>query len=268
MGFQYLGGKNWAHVTREERFFCQRLYELVRTAPVEFAGYLSTRLELGLDIRGEWEIGYEVCFYRDLWQLRGREGRLYSPKRTFDLCLFGETAIVIIEAKAALGFESAQNQVFHGDIAEVRRLTGLQNVQLVGLCSSKHRLDSSSKATFAHKVVRWSDLAAKFANDEILVRADAVYGEERDLGVLGKNSNIRLPGSALIDAFEGGADWWVGRGGGIEGARFQEDVRSGRWKAQVYEVNTSSSGPPSPNYFSLADFAEAVGSRKLSGAPT
>ena len=36
----------------------------------------------------EWEPAFEACFYRDIWQLRGREGELYSPKRTFDLCLF------------------------------------------------------------------------------------------------------------------------------------------------------------------------------------
>jgi len=51
---------------------------------------------------------------------------------------------------------------------------------------------------------------------------------------------------------------WVGRGGGLAGKRFQEDIRSGKWKTQVYEVNTSSVDRPSPNFFHLQEFVDAV----------
>ena len=124
MGFEYLGGKRWSQVTRDERFFCQRLYELARSEPVGvFAQYISQEINLDLPRDCEWEIGYEVCFYRDLWQFRGRNRQLYSPKRTFDLCLFSETAIVNIEAKAALGFDHADNAVFAKEIEKVHTLT-------------------------------------------------------------------------------------------------------------------------------------------------
>ncbi|MFC1761185.1 hypothetical protein ACFL6U_03795 [Planctomycetota bacterium] len=260
MGFEYLAGKRWIQVTRDERFFCQRLYELINAERVEvFAQYLSDLLDLDLPIKGEWEIGYEVCFYRDLWQQRGRSGKLYSPKRTFDLCLFSESAIVIIEAKAVGGFDSEQNEVFKRDIAEVKRLTQVNNVQLVGLCSSKCEIDQSGESTFGAKVVRWSDLAARYGGDEILKRADSIYEKHEAFAKCGRNSDIKLSGDSLLKAFRGGAEWWVGRGGGgITGDRFFEDVCPGRWRIQVYEVSTKANAPPSPNYFSLAEFVQAV----------
>ena len=260
MGFSYLEGKRWSQVTRDERFFCQRLYELVKAEPVEnFVRYLSDKLDLDLPAGGEWEIGFEVCFYRDLWQHRGCPGRPFSLKRTFALCLFGESAIVIIEAKAAGGFESNQNESFKRDIAEVQRLTGLGNVCLVGLCSSKYILDEDSSSTFGGKVVRWADLARRYSNDEVLNRADDVHEKAKAFANYGRNSDANLSGAVLFEAFQGGADWWVGRGGGISGKRFLEDVRTGRWRDQIYEVNTKADEPPSPNYFSLARFAQAVG---------
>jgi len=260
MGFDYLKGNRWSQVTRDERFFCQRLYELVRSESTEaFVGYITDALGLDLTTGGEWEIGFEVCFYRDLWQLDGRKGRLYSPKRTFDLCLFGENEIVIIEAKAAGGFDQDQNAVFEKDIAEVQKLTGIENVLLVGLCSSKYIVETDLSATFQDRILRWKDLAERFGGDEILARADEVYEHHEAFSSRGRNSDIRLSGSALLEAFRGGAEWWVGRGGGgITGERFSGDVRTGRWKTQIYEVNTKSAEPPSTNYFGLEEFVQAV----------
>lgn len=260
MGFKYLDGYRWDQVTRDERFFCQRLYELIKAEPVEnFVQYLSDTLVLDLPIGGEWEIGYEVCFYRDVWQLRNRKGKLYSPKRTFDLCLFGESAILIIEAKAAGGFDPDQNVVFKRDIAEVRNLTQIEDVRLVGLCSSKYILDRGSESTFGTNVIRWRELAARYNQDDILNRADAIYEKNELFNNRRCNSDIRLSGSAPFEAFQGGAKWWVGRGGGgINGELFMADVRTGRWKKQIYEVNTKADEAPSPNYFSLAEFVQGV----------
>lgn len=60
---------------------------------------------------GDWDLGYEVCLYRDvLWQKGGLSavGLELPPKRTFDLCLFGERALVVIEAKVC-GARTARN---------------------------------------------------------------------------------------------------------------------------------------------------------------
>ena len=261
MGFKYLEGKRWGEVTREERFFCQRLYELVRSNTVSgFADYVSETLKLQLPRGAEWEIGYEVCFYRDLWQLRNRSGELYSPKRTFDLCLFSDTAIVIIEAKAATGFDQEQNRTFVADVAQVRKETKLDAVHLIGLCSSRCKFDDETAMTFHGRVMYWSDLSARYGNDAILQRADEIYTEPEAFAGNGRNSNIKLSGQALVEAFHGGATWWVGRGGGgSTGDRFLADVRTGRWRKQTYEVNTTAEDQPSPNYFELSEFVRSVG---------
>jgi hypothetical protein len=259
MGFSYLGGEYWSQVTRDERFFCQRLFELVRSESEEaFVRYISKTLGLNLQIDGEWEIGFEVCFYRDLWQHRERKCRLYSPKRTFDLCLFGDRAIVIIEAKAAGGFDKDQNAVFERDVARVQKLTGVEQVLLIGFCSSQCDVEPALAATFKHKILRWNDLAAHFGGDAILSRADEVYEHQEAFASMGCNSDNRMSGSELLEAFHNGADWWVGRGGGATGERFRKDIRTGRWRDQIYEVNTKSTKPPSSNYFRIKEFVQAV----------
>ena len=95
MGWNYLDGMTWAEVTRDERYFCQQLFAVVQRRGVkEFVELLNQITGLSLPVDVEWELGYKVCFYRDLWQLRGGKGQLYSPKRTFDLCLFSQRQII------------------------------------------------------------------------------------------------------------------------------------------------------------------------------
>lgn len=260
MGFNYLNGKRWSLVTRDERFFCMRLYELInRETPESFVAYLCDTKGLDVPIEGEWEVGYEVCFYRDLWQHRGRKGKLFSPKRTFDLCLFGEKAIVIIEAKAAVGFSKAQTKSFEKDVDEVKKLTGVENIKLMGLCSSKYNVEREIASIFTGPILHWKELAERYSNDEILLRADCSYKrQQRPFAKYGRHSNLKLSGSILRDIFYGETDWWVGRVGGIRGERFQNDLKTGRWCDQQYEVNTGADRPPSPNYFNLREFVEAV----------
>lgn len=176
MGFKYLDGKRWSQVTRDERFFCQRLYQLICDESAEaFVRYLCEAHALDVEATGEWEAGFEVCFYRDLWQLRGRQEKPFSRKRTFDLCLFGEKAIMIIEAKAAVGFERAQVEEFGHDIVEVQRLTGVEKVHLVELCSSQYQVEPAHTASFTEPILRWTELAVRYGDDPVLLRADAVY---------------------------------------------------------------------------------------------
>lgn len=260
MGFTYLDGKRWSQVTRDERFFCQRLYQRIEAETAAcFIVFLRDAHGLDVPIEGEWEVGFEVCFYRDLWQLRGRNGGLFSPKRTFDLCLFGEKAIVIIEAKAAERFDRDQNESFVRDIGEVSRQTKVDNVKLVGLCSSKYEVEPQRAADFTGPILRWVDLARRYDDDEILLGADASFDGRTAFADCGRNSEVKLTGAALMDAYQGGAGWWVGRGGGLRGEAFQEDIRSGRWRSQRYEVNTSAGARPSLNFFEIDKFAAAVG---------
>jgi len=88
MGYSYLNGKNWLKVTREERLFCSYLYHDIIGVEKEFVVWLNAQPDdktLNLPPQDDWEIGYEVCFYRDFLRVIKGESvndSKYSPKRT------------------------------------------------------------------------------------------------------------------------------------------------------------------------------------------
>ena len=53
------------------------------------------------------------------------------------------------------------------------------------------------------------------------------------------------------------APTWVGRKGGLNGKEFRDDVATGRWPDQLYEVEFGG-GSPSRNWFSTDEFARSV----------
>jgi len=110
----------WSSISREERFFCSHLYHNILGKEKDFIKWLNenSKPEGNLKINGnkKWEIGYEVCFYRDFIKANEKTIKAYNlknntnypPKRTFDLCLFSEDEIIIIEAKVQQGFSIKQ----------------------------------------------------------------------------------------------------------------------------------------------------------------
>ena len=74
MGFFYFGAKNkWINITRDERFFCAHLYckmiadlspflELLYEKSRGFEKKIISSEEIKPD---SWEVGFEVCFFRD-----------------------------------------------------------------------------------------------------------------------------------------------------------------------------------------------------------
>ncbi len=184
MPLPYLRIMPWTSWSREERLFCAVLYEHARRAPAEFASWLIDNAGLDISTSGDWELGYEVCLYRDyLWHGRGptaAKGR-FPRKRTFDLCLFGESAIIVIEAKVCEGFGSKQNESFKNDSKHIANLDGMQHLQvrLVALASSRY-LNRCSKATREafDRWVTWAQVAQKYS-DPLLLQADAMYGRKR-----------------------------------------------------------------------------------------
>lgn len=250
MGLRYLDGKSWAEVTRDERYFCQRLFRHIEAHPVRaFIEYLNRQCKMSLDPEANWEPGYEACFYRDLWHFRGKQGELFSPKRTFDLCLFSDDVIVIIEAKAQQGFEPEQLSSFETDVEQVELETGVTDVPLVGLASSQYSPSDAVRAVFGDRYLTWAELAAHYGDDPELLRADAIY-ESTD-----GSRRPRLTGTELVKAYAHGESLYVGRSGGLDGSNFAEDVRTGGWKTQRYQVSQERE---SANWFSLADFVARV----------
>ena len=142
MGFDYLKGNYWKDITREERLFCSHLYHKINepSKTKQFIEWLNKtkspiddlfKNNLNLDENTEWEVAYESCFYRDLLKFYGfgvkehfnelslvnniGEDAVNLIKRTFDLALFSNDTIVIIEAKASNGLTTKQFQEFEID---------------------------------------------------------------------------------------------------------------------------------------------------------
>ena len=170
----------------------------------------------------------------------------YSPKRTFDLCLFSEEEIVILEAKAQQPFESRQVEHFCTDRAEVKKITGVKTVWLAGLASSKYKPTDGVEKKLDGPMMKWRDLAEIYEDDKILARADELYDDRRTWGK--HNDGGYRTGSELMKLHEEGVTLYVGRKGNLNGTVFREDLRSGRWETHGYETSHRGS-PPSGNWF-------------------
>lgn len=186
MGFSYLNGQRWANITREERFFCAELYEAIKGREKEFVAWLNRQFTEPLnagEIDAEWEVAFEVCFYRDLLHAKkaDKKSSKQSLKRTFDICLFSERVMIVIEAKAAMGFGQTQLEDVRRDRRHILRLFSqlpvpkpYPRVLMVGLVSSRYTPKAATAGVF-DGLVRWKDLAELFPGVEALKRADEVF---------------------------------------------------------------------------------------------
>ena len=183
MGIDYLRGQQWSAWTREERYFCAVLFFHARQDPASFASWLIDAAGLDIDPGGGWDLGYEVCFYRDyLWQLgESARQRGLPGKRTFDLCLFGERDMIVIEAKVCEAFGGVQNDDFAQDKARIRSIEGLEalGVHVLALASSRYFANASrygrpGTLTMFDGRITWGQVAERYS-DELLQQADGMY---------------------------------------------------------------------------------------------
>ncbi len=142
MGHEYIFDKKaWIEITREERLFCSHLYHKINTPEraKEFINWINTikspvkefNNQNSLNSNDDWEASFETCFYRDLLKSHGfgvkekfedlkkieniGSNAVNLIKRTFDLVLFSNDTILIIEAKAAGKLDSKQFKEFEID---------------------------------------------------------------------------------------------------------------------------------------------------------
>lgn len=188
MGFEYLNGKNWSEVTRDERYFCGELYFCINKDVKQFVKWLNTQTSMNLsseELNGEWEVGFEVCFYRDYCKLNNKQIKRtnYSQKRTFDLCLFSKDRIIIIEAKSQTGFGKEQNESFGNDLKSMLEILNKNEkefkVSLVALASSIY-LNSKRRNPlpdcFENQFFSWLDIHYLFDKYKLFFHADNCYG--------------------------------------------------------------------------------------------
>lgn len=177
MGFKYLSDENlpnrtWSQVTREERYFCSHLYHFLIGKEKEFVLWLNDTLGKHFNPDQEWEISFEVCFYRDYYKLKELPLPEDLRKRTFDLCLFSLTEVIIIEAKVQQPFHSDQIEFLKKDVIRITELLKDSHIAVFPLllCSQTYlanlkkfgnveMLNGLSKIT-------WADLYNRFQNEK------------------------------------------------------------------------------------------------------
>lgn len=186
---KYFGSKSWADITREERYFCSHLYHSVLGKEKEFVRWLSKTAQIEIDSQKDWEISFEVCFYRDFIKSNGKTIKKYNEdnkkeypqKRTFDICLFSKDEIIIIEAKAQQGFTIPQMKEIQQDADLVEGLTkdfGMKkNCRVILLHSSLYH--PTDKRILKFPRFTWLDFCAfQNENNEVFMRADNLYKED------------------------------------------------------------------------------------------
>jgi hypothetical protein len=186
MPIPYFSGLSWNDITREERFYCFALYLHAQNDPQAFAAWVKETARLDIDPATDWDIGLEVCFYRDYLWHKGKpvHGSGFSPKRTFDLCLFSTKAIVIIEAKVDQPFDVEQNETFAQDSQRIPELLDTKDIKvfLVALASSKY-FQSDAKYGNGESLrafqgqISWANAYRKYG-DSLLRQADELYGSK------------------------------------------------------------------------------------------
>lgn len=259
MSLSYLNYKTWSEVTRDERFFCSHLFYLIEENGIsDFLNYLNLKYDCTFDTSCYWEIAYEACFYRDLWQLRKRKTKLYSPKRTFDLCLLSENSIIIIEAKSKQNFEIDQVESFKRDKEQVKIETGVEKVYLSGLKSSKCPVPPEIEIAFNGPVFTWDELSTYYNNDKILQRADDIYDPNKEMSYGKNNLSGYMTGFDLLEENKKGSKFYVGRFGGLKGRMLKSDIASGEWQTTKYETNKICKKAPNSNWFLLSDFVSLI----------
>jgi hypothetical protein len=215
--------KSWNDISREERLFCSHLYHAIRSLPDKktFIAKLNS-LEspvkgftnnLYLSEKANWEVGFEVCFFRDLLfnhnipirKLKSNGKKRFSEKRTFDLCLFSDEELVIIEAKAQEKLTSEQCNVIKNDKIKIEELyevleelkvenSSPKHIKLVILASSyyfnspsfnskkgigKKFINSKKNNSYLNALISWKQISESiFPADPIFKNADDIYNKQ------------------------------------------------------------------------------------------
>jgi len=167
----------------------------IREDTDKFIDFLIQEAGLPADLKGPWEVAYEACFYRDyLHCFDPTKKSEYSSKRTFDLVLFSDRAIVVIEAKAAESFTATQARYFERDMSDLRKLLGADvEVYLVALASQIY-FDNYDKIgrgaalkPFENRRISWQAIAQFYPGRPLLKRACEVY-ERSPLAIVDTDS--------------------------------------------------------------------------------
>jgi hypothetical protein len=106
---------------------------------------------------------------------RKRQINFYSPKRTFDLCLFSNNHIVIIEAKAQQGFHGDQLDEFEKNKKDIKRLLKKKDLKVDVILLHSWKYDPRSKRIKNYPRFTWIDIYFSFDKNKLFKQADELY---------------------------------------------------------------------------------------------
>ena len=167
----------WSAITREERFFTCVLFYDLRQDPNPVWATLCNRLGCSAET-AIVDVGFEVCFFRDVAHAGRIERHRELEKQTFDLVLtLSDQSLVIIEAKAQQGFTTKQMEMLGQARKKIRAGAKwpVKDVYLAALYSSKYTPRSTTLSHFDGFLL-WSEVADAYPpNRAIYLRADEIY---------------------------------------------------------------------------------------------
>lgn len=204
MAIDYLRNRPWTDWTREERFFCAALYQHAAQDPAALAAWVIETAGLRISTAGTWDLGFEVCLYRDfLWQQgKSARGLRFPAKRTFDLCLFGEGDMIVIEAKVCDKFSKKQAFDFKKEKERIGRIDEVKHlgIHLVALASqsyfdnAKQFGDPETLRVFSGRVT-WADIFRLY-QDPLFEQAEHLYHKKPWACVVRSTRQAGLPREA------------------------------------------------------------------------
>ena len=175
--------KQWKEITREERFFTSVLFHEVSRNPDPFWNLLRQRFDL--EVRSKVvDVGYEVCFFRDMAFYYGKKPPARSiAKQTFDLILtLSKGDLCLLEAKAQQGFSMKQICALRRAKAKIEKSHGA-TVHLAAIHSScytpKKSVAKPSESTlFGFASITWEEIASipAYKQTQVYERANSIYG--------------------------------------------------------------------------------------------
>jgi len=174
--------KSWVEITREERYFTSFLFHDILHNPEPLCGLLRGKLDFKANV-AVVDIGYEVCFFRDVFRsglIKKRQPAL--EKQTFDLVLWLSTNdLVIIECKAQQGFHNKQISKLKEARDIILQLSNdqypIDKIYLVALCSEQYEPHEATRDCFS-ALLTWNEMVDIYPNNKkIYYRANSIYGE-------------------------------------------------------------------------------------------
>jgi hypothetical protein len=104
-----------------------------------------------------------------------RKRQIYSPKRTFDLCLFSNNHIVIIEAKAQQGFHGDQLDEFEKDKDNIKKLSEKKDLKVDVVLLHSWKYKPRDKRIKGSPRFTWKDIYDTFEKNKLFDKADKLY---------------------------------------------------------------------------------------------